>query len=205
MQCSWSVAAVDSDLPRSHVIPISVCRQEQPKEVCHKPLCKMTASRPQRLQGLKKLVSTFPRLKGSLFICGISGEWMVNTVFSAPVDQDHTRHDTVYLRSLFWTDTDISSEHLVVFWLVLSIIMRSVWKPQACLETERGGPYGLLDSSTTCERDVKIVSAAGNSSGVLWVWTRMTLVSHQLYLWRLTLVLDLLCYINAHEAVKVYW
>lgn len=43
--------------------------------------------------------------------------------------------------------------------------------------SEQGGPYGSLDSSKRCERDVKIVSAAWNTSSVLCVWTNMTCLS----------------------------
>lgn len=57
--------------------------------------------------------------------------------------------------------------------IVLSI-MRSAWERHACWQSEHWGPHGLVDSSTLCERDVKLVSAAWNMTCIPCVWTEMT-------------------------------
>lgn len=59
----------------------------------------MTASRIQRLQGLKKLVSTFACLKGSLFAGGLSVECLLNAGFSVPLKNENLA-TVLYLRLL---------------------------------------------------------------------------------------------------------
>lgn len=158
-------------------------------------LCKMTPSHIESLKRLKKLVSTFACLKGSVFSCVISRACLINTVFSETWDlcsktytcvffphliTQFKRHAAAFLASLCYAALNKHWFFLVMWtfaWDTFSdLFCPSPWDQcesykHARRDRERGGPYGLSDSSTTCEGDVKIVSTAWNMNSVLRVWT----------------------------------
>lgn len=82
----------------------------------------------------------------------------------------HVFYSLIWLHSLKAQCCFSNQPFVMLYWTNVDIVV--VWKLQACQETEQRDPYGLSDSPTTCEGDVKIVSAAWNMNSILRVWTK---------------------------------